>query len=668
MRVVLASLTRCASHAPFTTLGCSSIRKIGQQYIEESSIPTDIFQKSLPTLPVPDLAKTLNRYLASQACAITIMLSYYAGGHKSTRCPVLRAAVLVYSSLRFLESLRRNKLRPDIHHTNSMIANSSYFKRFVSILPSVLTTYGAHAFKVFPLDMSHYKHMFHSTRIPDFGIDRLETYPEARHIVVLSQGEFYTFNAFDDQNKMISAEQLVSNLAFIRNRPRGSAEKLSVGLLTAMNRDDAVIARQRLRQVDGDTEGINTRNLALIDAAIMVLIMCDDFSEYLPQLISTALAGPGGSRWFDKPFSLLVDRSGVAALNFDYSWTDTSTVLRFAESIFRDSETRPSADPWLLDSPHRLPTAVVHRLEWHLDENFYENVLLPQRDAYDALRDSLQVDCLAEVGDRTLTRRLCAYTGVCADAMMQLAFLVSPVLNSSSRSEQYLANGIEAAILLDPWIGVREESALFPAKLKQFFGFQMAHEKVHGEAGLNGGSTESRSIRTFRGGYTALLRPFTTEMREFLRLARFVDTISHLDEDDLLDALHRCSRAHRKLLQLTTVAQDWDGHLFALKQLAEKEGTGLPDFFMNEAYVRINTVDLYTTPLTSDVANGTTTGLRIGAFAPTSPHGYGISYCITDEGCSACFTTWRDSNFSKGSQFVECFRQSLHQIAAILRS
>ncbi|KAL5962138.1 Carnitine O-palmitoyltransferase 2 mitochondrial, partial [Taenia solium] len=494
--------------------------------------------------------------------------------------PVLRAAVLVYSSLRFLESLRRNKLRPDIHHANSLIANSSYFERFVSILPSVLTTYGAHAFKVFPLDMSHYKHMFHSTRIPDFDIDRLESYPEARHIVVLSQGEFYTFNAFDDQNKMISAEQLVSNLAFIRNRPRSSAEKLSVGLLTAMNRDDAAIARQLLRQVDGDTEGINTRNLALIDAAIMVLIMCDDFSEYLPQLISTALAGPGGSRWFDKSFSLLVDRSGVAALNFDYSWTDASTALRFAESIFRDSETRPSADPWLLDSPHRLPTAVVRRLEWHLDETFYENVLLPQRDAYDALRDSLQVDCLVEVGDRTLTRRLCACTGVCADAMMQLAFL-------------------------------------------------MAHEKVHGEAGLNGGSTESRSIRTFRGGYTALLRPFTTEMREFLRLARFVDTISHLDEDDLLDALHRCSRAHRKLLQLTTVAQDWDGHLFALKQLAEKEGTGLPDFFMNKAYVRINTVDLYTTPLTSDVANGTTTGLRIGAFAPTSPHGYGISYGIT---------------------------------------
>lgn len=87
----------------------------------------------------------------------------------------------------------------------------------------------------------------------------------------------------------------------------------------------------------------------------------------------------------------------------------------------------------------------------------------------------------------------------------------------------------------------------------------MAHEKVHGEARLNGGSTESRSIRTFRGGYTALLRPFTTEMRESLRLVRFGNTISHLDEDDFLDALHRCSRVHRKLLREAAAAQGGRG-------------------------------------------------------------------------------------------------------------
>ncbi|VDM30582.1 unnamed protein product [Hydatigera taeniaeformis] len=531
---------------------------------------------------------------------------------------VLRAATLVYSSLRFLETLRCNKLRPDICSIDSMFVDSLNFKRLVSILPSFIATYGVRMLKVFPLDMSHYGHMFRSSRIPDMGIDRLETYPEARHIVVLSQGEFYIFDAFDDQNEMLSAEQLVSNLAFIRNRPRGGTEKLSVGLLTATNRDDATLARQRLRQVDGDTDGLNARNLALIDAAIMVLVLCDDFSEYLPQVISTALAGPGGSRWFDKPFSLLVDRSGAAALSFDYGWTDASTALRFAESIFRDSEICPSVDPWLLESSHRLPRAMVRRLEWNLDKAFCDEVLLPQRDAYDALRDSLQVDCLAEVGHRTLNRHLCSRAGVCADAMVQLAFL-------------------------------------------------MAHEKVHGERGLNGGSTESCSTRTFRGGYTALLRPFTTEMCNSLRLMRFGDTLSYIDEDDLLDAFHRCSRAHRKLLQEASAAQDWDSHLFVLKQLAEAEDKGLPDFFVNEAYVRISTVDLHTAPFTSDIVNNAKTGLCSGAIAPTSPHGYGISYGITDEGCSACFTTWRDSNFSKGSQFAEAFRQSLHQIAAILQ-
>lgn len=84
MRVIHALLIGYISRATFATLGCSSIRKVGQQYIEESSIPTDIFQKSLPTLPVPDLGKTLIRYLGSQACAVVMLLSYRAGGYKST--------------------------------------------------------------------------------------------------------------------------------------------------------------------------------------------------------------------------------------------------------------------------------------------------------------------------------------------------------------------------------------------------------------------------------------------------------------------------------------------------------------------------------------------------------------------------------------------------------
>lgn len=83
----------------------------------------------------------------------------------------------------------------------------------------------------------------------------------------------------------------------------------------------------------------------------------------------------------------------------------------------------------------RLPQPIVHRLEWNLDEAFHDEVLLPQRDAYDARRDALEVNCLTEVGRQTLTRRLCDRTGVSPDAMMQLAFVVSLLYYLSQSNE-----------------------------------------------------------------------------------------------------------------------------------------------------------------------------------------------------------------------------------------
>lgn len=76
----------------------------------------------------------------------------------------------------------------------------------------------------------------------------------------------------------------------------------------------------------------------------------------------------------------------------------------------------------------------------------------------------------------------------------------------------------------------------------------MAHEKVHGESGLKGGSTEVCSTRSFRGGGEAFARPLTEEVRGFLRMVRS-EIPGLIDENDLLESLKRCSRAHRNVIR-----------------------------------------------------------------------------------------------------------------------
>nr|CDS32227.1 carnitine O palmitoyltransferase 2 [Hymenolepis microstoma] len=535
---------------------------------------------------------------------------------------VIRAANLIYSSLRFFESLRHNKLNIDLSsNPRPSFISSRIFDRFINLLPSLCATYGAYLFGVFPLDISSYHHLFQSSLIPSFDMDRLNKFSDSRHIVVINQGAFYFFDVFDHQGRMISCEQLVSNLVFIRSLPRSRTHKPSLGLITTMNRDDAAKARNRLSRLDGHAEGLNTRNLQLLDSAILTLVISDEASKDLSLQVSSALTNPNGSQWFDKTFSLLVNQNGDSALNVVDGLIPSSAILRFANSIYNDAETRPIADPWILESPQRLPRAMVRRMEWHLDDAFYEELLLPQSDLYESQRADIQVACLDEEGKLTISNRLCNRVGVSSDAMMQIAFL-------------------------------------------------MAYARIHGKYGFKGGSTEVCSTRSFCGGGEALARPLTAEVRGFLDMVLSEKILGWTDENDLLESLKQCSRAHQKVIREASAGHDWDSHLFALHQIAESSGKGLASIFAEDAYQRIKSVDLRTSPLRSDCASAChLKGVLAGARLPSSHGGYGIVYAINDDGCSACITTRRESgSYSKALEFAEAARKSLRQLAKILQS
>uniref|UniRef100_A0A5K3EXG6 Carn_acyltransf domain-containing protein n=2 Tax=Mesocestoides corti TaxID=53468 RepID=A0A5K3EXG6_MESCO len=257
-----------------------------------------------------------------------------------------------------------------------------------------------------------------------------------------------------------------------------------------------------------------------------------------------------------------------------------------------------------------LPLPTVKRLEWHVDERFHRDVLFAHVDAYDQFRDNLQVDCMD--GEKRLTRTLCTKAGVSADAMVQLAI-------------------------------------------------QLAHDKVHNQPAA---TSKSCSTAAFKHGRSETIRPATLATRHFLELVRLEESSRGPPAltDDLLAAIHQCSKTHVRLVREAAAGQGWDSHLLALKHFADAEALALPlpQIFTDPNYARINDVILSTNTFSSPA-------VRIGAFAPTSPNGYGICYSITDDGCRACVTSWRDSHYSKGAQFVDALRQSLRRVACVLR-
>ena len=56
-------------------------------------------------------------------------------------------------------------------------------------------------FQSFPLDMSQFENLFHSTRIPMIEQDRLQKFETARHILMMKRGNFYVFDLFDENGE-----------------------------------------------------------------------------------------------------------------------------------------------------------------------------------------------------------------------------------------------------------------------------------------------------------------------------------------------------------------------------------------------------------------------------------------------------------------------------------
>lgn len=75
--------------------------------------------------------------------------------------------------------------------------NSKYNFEPSRNLSENLRWYGAAAFGAFPLDMSQYKSLFGSSRIPQKGKDRHLHCADSKHFIVLRGGKIYSVDLFD---------------------------------------------------------------------------------------------------------------------------------------------------------------------------------------------------------------------------------------------------------------------------------------------------------------------------------------------------------------------------------------------------------------------------------------------------------------------------------------
>ncbi|CAH8824488.1 unnamed protein product [Trichobilharzia szidati] len=527
--------------------------------------------------------------------------------------PAIRSTNLVYSILRFYKSLSKNELSPPMYCPKKDWSKSSFFEKIIRCVPQSYASNVARLFNVYPLDTSQYKNMFCSTRLPGNDCDQLVNFNRSHHLLVIHNGHYYYFDVLDECGEIIPANLLLSNLQFILKQLKlTNPPPPSIGVITAMSRDKAFMARQRLIDLG------NQVSLNLIDSALFVLTLTDETAVNHVNALPEFLSGSSKSRWFDKSFSLLVNQSGYAAINFEHSWGDGVTISRLFTDVYIDSEKHPVVDPSMLKNTDSLPNPTVKRIEWILDDDFVLNIIQPNESIYNAWRDKLTFSCVDKRD--SINRQLCKSLGLSPDSIMQLLF-------------------------------------------------QLAYDAVHSERVA---TYEPCSTSTFKHGRTETIRSATVETSKFIDLMhKYKRSLSSspntpivsdgILSSDLYACLQACSAKHSQLIKEAAVGQGWDRHLYVLRQFALTDSHGpLPSLFLDPSYEKINQCLICTSSLS-------TPGLAMGAFAAVCLDGYGIMYHIEDDYCSMQVTSWSDSPKSNAVQFKDAFVDSVNYITELIK-
>ncbi|XP_060576192.1 carnitine O-palmitoyltransferase 2, mitochondrial-like isoform X2 [Ruditapes philippinarum] len=619
-------------------------------YIHESIVPSDHFQKSLPRLPIPKLELTCERYLKSQAVLQSdkehtatkkLVDEFLAGEGKELheqllqrdkqnkhtsyisepwfdmylkdRRPValthnpfitftddpkpeymdqlVRATNLVMSSLRFMKTYRANLLEPDVYHLNPKQSDTMQFRKFVRMLPKAVSFYGAYWYKAFPLDMSQYPNLFNSTRIPKHGKDVLFTDSSAKHMLVMRKGHMYLFDAIDKDGNIVAPEIIMSHIKHILNDPRPANEN-ALGVLTTMDRDKWATVRTQLCNAGVMNEGY----MKLVDSALFTLVLDDTTPEDPNEITRNFLHGDGTNRWFDKSFSLILTKDGRAAVNFEHSWGDGVAVLRYFNEVWKESTSKPFVHPGTVPS-NVDSNLTVQNIEFALDPKLKEYIN-SAKTSYEKKYTSLDVDHLEYY---KFTKTSLKQMKLSPDAMLQLVI-------------------------------------------------QMGYYKQYGKTAA---TYESCSTAAFRHGRTETIRSATHATKKACEM--FNQKNNTYSVGDLKEALEQCSKYHGQLTKEAAMGQGWDRHLFAMKYYAGQEGK-VPMLYQDPAYANINHIILSTSTLSSP-------SVVIGGFGAVTQNGYGVGYSVEDERIGFNVTNYPPE--TNVHEFIDCLKESLDDLNAV---
>ncbi|KAF7648958.1 hypothetical protein LDENG_00149630 [Lucifuga dentata] len=548
-------------------------------------------QKGLPSLPIPALQQTCERYLTALEPIVELdELNYTkevvgefqkAGGVGErlqrglesrarntnnwlsewwihTAYLNYRLPVVVHSSPGLvLPHMDFSDKQGQMRYAAKLIAGVLDFKTMIDNETLPVEYLGGN-----PLCMNQYYEVLSSCRVPGVKRDSIVNYARSAtpptHITVVYKSQFFMLEVYRGDGTPLTADELYVQLQRICDSALQVKEAEPVGILTTQHRD--VWADAFIRLVKDET---NRESVRVIQSSIFTLCL-DSAAPPLDarlQRSNTAvqMLHGGGSqrnscnRWFDKTLQFIIGEDGSCGLNYEHAPAEGPPIVALIDHVVEYMRK--------LETAH-TPTAPLP-LPLKLHFNITPDI---RRDIEDAKQS---MNTLAEDLD-----------------MMVMVF-------------GHFGKNVPKLHRMSPDAFIQ-------------MALQLAYYRMYQRCCS---TYESASLRAFRLGRTETIRSASSASTAFVKA--FDDPSKQNTEKVVL--LERAVRGHRSYTDMAVRGQAIDRHLLGLKLQAAEEQIRTPDIFTDVSYAKALHYQLSTSQVPSKTD-------CLMCFGPVVPDGYGVCY------------------------------------------
>ncbi|KAM4719292.1 carnitine O-acetyltransferase [Anableps anableps] len=621
-RTVAGMVKACALVRPRHLVKPVSATRVAGRYLTH--------QRGLPSLPVPPLQQTCERYIAALEPLVEaeelsrtrrLVRQFQEAGGVGERLQRgleerargaenwlsqwwvqvayldYRMPVVVHSSPGLvLPRMDFRDQQGQMRFASKLIAGVLDFKMMIDNETLPVEYLGGK-----PLCMNQYYEVLSSCRIPGLKRDSVVNHAKSsqppKHITVVHNFQFFQLDVYHGDGTPLTADQLCAQLEKIcRASQETSAEP--VGILTTQHRD--VWGKAYLNLIRDQT---NKESVSAIQRSIFTLCLDGATSGADGDLYRSSAAvqmlhgggsqGYSGNRWFDKTLQFIVGEDGTCGANYEHAPAEGPPIVALIDHVVeytRKPETAASpAGP--LPVPRQLPFNITPETK----------------------RD----------------------------------------IEAAKLSMNTLARDLDIRVTLFGHFGknVPKAHRMSPDAFIQV-GLQLAYYRKYRRCCA---TYESASLRMFRLGRTDTIRSASNAS------ASFVKAFDDPSKQDLekVDFMEKAVRAHRAYTNMAISGQAIDRHLLGLKLQAAEEKLSVPEIFRDPAYAKA----LHYRLSTSQVPSKTDC---VMCFGPVVTDGYGVCYNPMEDHINFAVSAFNSCRETDAAGLAEAVEEALLDMRRLL--